>query len=104
MNSLTKFLLEDILEADKKKVTAIYGGGFKPPTKGHFDVVAKAAEQNPEIDEFIIYIGGGVRDGIGQAESIMIWEIYKKYLPLKVRVEPVKAPVGDILRYAKEHP
>jgi hypothetical protein len=104
MNSLTKFLLEDILEADKKKVTAIYGGGFKPPTKGHFEVVAKAAEQNPEIDEFIIYIGGGVRDGIGQAESIIIWEIYKKYLPLKVRIEPVKAPVGDILRYAKEHP
>jgi hypothetical protein len=104
MNSLTKFLLEDILEADQKKVTAIYGGGFKPPTKGHFDVVVKATEQNPEIDEFIIYVGGGVRDGIAQAESIMIWEIYKKYLPLKVRVEPVKTPVGDILRYAKEHP
>jgi hypothetical protein len=104
MNLLTKFLLEDILEADKKKITAIYGGGFKPPTKGHFDVVAKAAEQNPEIDEFIIYVGGGVRDGIAQAESIMIWEIYKKYLPLKVRIEPVKTPVGDILRYAKEHP
>ena len=104
MNSLTKFLLEDILEADKKKITAIYGGGFKPPTKGHFDVVAKAAEQNPEIDEFIIYVGGGVRDGIAQAESIMIWELYKKYLPLKVRVEPVKTPVGDILRYAKDHP
>ena len=104
MNSLTKFLLEDILEADKKKITAIYGGGFKPPTKGHFDVVAKAAEQNPEIDEFIIYVGGGVRDGIAQAESIMIWELYKKYLPLKVRVEPVKTPIGDILRYAKDHP
>ena len=104
MNPLTKFLLEDILEADNKKITAIYGGGFKPPTKGHFDVVQKAAEQNPEIDEFIIYVGGGVRDGIAQAESIMIWELYKKYLPLKVRVEPVKTPVGDILRYAKEHP
>ena len=85
MNSLTKVLLEDILEADDKKITAIYGGGFKPPTKGHFDVVQRAAEQNPEIDEFIIYVGGGVRDGIAQAESIMIWELYKKYLPLKVR-------------------
>jgi hypothetical protein len=104
MNSLTKVLLEDLLEADTKKITAIYGGGFKPPTKGHFDVVQKAAEQNPEIDEFIIYVGGGVRDGIAQAESVMIWELYKKYLPLKVRIEPVKSPVGDILRYAKEHP
>jgi len=104
MNPLTKVLVKDLLEAENKKITAIYGGGFKPPTKGHFEVVAKAAEQNPEIDEFIIYVGGGVRDGIGQAESIMIWELYKKHLPLKVRVEAVKAPVGDILRYAKEHP
>lgn len=104
MNSLTKVLLEDILEAEKKKVTAIYGGGFKPPTKGHFNVVEKAAKQNPEIDDFIIYVGGGERDGITQGESIQVWELYKKYLPLKVRIEPAKAPIGDILKYAKEHP
>jgi hypothetical protein len=104
MNSLTKVLLEDLLEVENKKVTAIYGGGFKPPTKGHFNVVEKAAEQNPEIDNIIIYVGGGERDGITQSESIQIWELYKKYLPLKTTIEPVKAPIGDILRYAKEHP
>jgi len=104
MNHLTKFLLEDLLGDGKKKITAIYGGGFKPPTKGHFDVVDKAAEQNPEIDDFIIYVGGGERNGIAQGESIQIWELYKKYLPMKVRIEPSKAPIGDILRYAKEHP
>jgi hypothetical protein len=104
MNSLTKVLLEDLLEVENKKVTAIYGGGFKPPTKGHYNVVEKAAEQNPEIDDIIIYVGGGERDGITQGESIQIWELYKKYLPLKTKIEPSKAPVGDILRYAKEHP
>ena len=104
MNSFTKVLLEDLLEADDKKVTAIYGGGFKPPTKGHFNVIEKAAEQNPEIDDIIIYVGAGERDGISQGESLQIWELYKKYLPIKTIVEPVKAPVGDILRYAKEHP
>jgi hypothetical protein len=104
MNHLTKVLLEDLLGDGKKKITAIYGGGFKPPTKGHFDVVAKAAEQNPEIDDFIIYVGGGERNGVAQGESIQIWELYKKYLPMKVRIEPSKAPVGDILRYAKDHP
>jgi hypothetical protein len=104
MNSLTKVLLEDLLEAENKKVTAIYGGGFKPPTKGHYAVVQKAAEQNPEIDDIIIYVGGGERNGIGQGESIQVWELYKKYLPLKTRIEPSKAPIGDILRYAKEHP
>jgi hypothetical protein len=104
MNSLTKVLLEDLLEAENKKVTAIYGGGFKPPTKGHYAVIEKAAEQDPEIDDIIIYVGGGERDGITQGESIQIWELYKKYLPLKTRIEPSKAPVGDVLRYAKEHP
>ena len=104
MDSLTKVLLEDLLEVENKKVTAIYGGGFKPPTKGHYNVVEKAAEQNPEIDDIIIYVGGGERDGISQGESIQIWELYKKYLPLKTRIEPSKAPIGDILRYAKEHP
>ena len=104
MNSLTKVLLEDLLDADNKKVTAIYGGGFKPPTKGHFDVVDKASEQNPEIDDILIYVGGGERDGISQGESIQIWELYKKYLPIKTVIEPANAPVGDILRYAKEHP
>jgi hypothetical protein len=104
MNHLTKILLEDILEADNKKITAIYGGGFKPPTKGHFNVIEKAAEQNPEIDDIIIYVGSGERNGIAQGESIQIWELYKKYLPMKVRIEPSKAPVGDVLRYAKDHP
>jgi nicotinamide mononucleotide adenylyltransferase len=104
MNNFTKFLVNDLLEQKDQKITAIYGGGFKPPTKGHFNVVKQATEQNPEIDDFIIYIGGSTRDNITQGESIQIWDIYKKYLPLKVRIEPVKSPVGDILRYAKEHP
>ena len=104
MDSLTKVLLEGLLEADKKKTTAIYGGGFKPPTKGHFDVVKKAAEQNPEIDDLLIYAGSGERNGIGQGESIQIWDLYKKYLPIKTQIVPSKAPIGDILRYAKEHP
>jgi hypothetical protein len=104
MNHLTKVLLEDLLGDGKKKITAIYGGGFKPPTKGHFDVVQKAAEQNPEIDDFLIYVGSGEREGISQGESIQIWELYKKHLPMKVSIVPVKTPVGDILRYAKDHP
>ena len=104
MNQLTKFLLEDLLGDGEKKVTAIYGGGFKPPTKGHFEVVVKAAEQNPEIDDFIIYVGSGTRNGVTQDESIQIWNLYKKYLPKKIQIEPAIKPVGDILRYAKDHP
>ena len=102
MDLLTKALLEDLL--DTKKTVAIYGGGFKPPTKGHFTVAKLTLEQFPEIDELKIFVGGGVRDGITQDESIQIWNIYKKYLSPKVDVEASVAPVKSVLGYAKENP
>jgi hypothetical protein len=102
MDLLTKTLLEDLL--DTKKTVAIYGGGFKPPTKGHFTVAKLTLEQFPEIDELKIFVGGGVRDGITQDESIKIWDIYKKYLSPKVDVEASVAPVKSVLGYAKENP
>ena len=40
----------------ESKVTALYGGGFKPPTKGHFEVVKQALEQHPEIDKFYVVV------------------------------------------------
>ena len=86
------------------KVIAAYGGGFKPPTKGHLEVVKSALAAHPEIDEFIIYVGGKERDGIGQTESLLIWDIFKKYLPMKVKIEPSKLPIGDIIRLGKNNP
>jgi hypothetical protein len=102
MSLLTKFLLKEVL--DNSKVVAIYGGGFKPPTKGHFAVVKKTLEDFPEIDELKIFVGSGVRDGITQNESIQIWNIYKSLLPNKIDVEPSVAPVKSVLNYAKDHP
>ncbi len=86
------------------KIIAAYGGGFKPPTKGHLEVVKKALESLPEIDEFIIYVGSKERNGVSQAEAILIWDIFKKYLPMKVKIEPAKSPIGDIVRLGKNNP
>ena len=102
MNQLTKFLVNELV--DGKSVTAIYGGGFKPPTKGHFDLVKTALKDFKDIDKFIIYVGGGIRDGIEQEQSLQVWDIYKELLPSKVQIEPSATPIGDILRYAKNHP
>ena len=102
MNSLTKSLISELV--GDNLVTAVYGGGFKPPTKGHLEVVQKALSDFPEIDKFIIYVGSGERNGITQEESLLIWDIYKNYLPAKVEIQPSKAPIGDILRYGKNHP
>ena len=102
INELIKGLLP---EQEKKKVVAVYGGGFKPPTSGHFEVVKQALKENPSIDEFIILIGGKERDGISPEESLLIWDIYKQYLPIKVRIElSPKPPIQAIYNYAKEHP
>ena len=86
------------------RIIAAYGGGFKPPTAGHFEIVDTALEKYPEIDEFIIYVGSKVRDGIDQTEAILVWDIYKRYLANKVKIEPVKSPIGDIIRLAKNNP
>ena len=102
MNSLTRSLLEG-LEEDKK-IVALYGGGFKPPIGGHFEVVDEALKQYPEIDELIILVGSGERNGISQSEAILIWDIYKNYLPSKVKIQPSKSPIGDIYRFAKDNP
>ena len=102
MDQLTKFLVRELV--DGKSVTAIYGGGFKPPTKGHFDLVKTALKDFKDIDKFLIYVGGGIRDGIEQEQSLQVWDIYKELLPSKVQIEPSASPIGDILRYAKNHP
>jgi len=102
MDQLTKFLVRELV--DGQSVTAIYGGGFKPPTKGHFDLVKTALKDFKDIDKFLIYVGGGVRDGIEQEQSLQVWDIYKELLPSKVQIEPSASPIGDILRYAKNHP
>ena len=102
--SLAQELIKPILEADKRTV-AVYGGGFKPPTKGHFEVVAQAIRKNPNIDKFIILIGGKERDGVTPEDSLLIWDIYKQYLPINVEVElSSKPPIQAVYNYAKEHP
>jgi hypothetical protein len=102
VNELIKGLLP---EEDKQQTTALYAGGFKPPTSGHFEVVEQALKQNPEIDEFIIFVGAKERDGISQDESMLIWDIYKQYLPLKVKIEPTSiAPIKAVYDFAKNHP
>ena len=99
MNKLTKSLLVGLLEQENY-ITGFYGGGFKPPTKGHFAVVKKSLEQFPDIDKFYIVIGSGIRDGVSQDESHSVWSIYKKYLGDKIEI--IKADSSP-LKYVKDY-
>lgn len=104
MIQLVKEITKGLLEQEKKTV-AVYAGGFKPPTKGHFEVVKQALDENPGIDEFIIFVGKGERDGITQEDSIKIWGVYRNYLPFKVKVvASTKPPIQEVYNYAKNNP
>ena len=100
MNKFTRSLLAGLLEQENN-VKAFFGGGFKPPTKGHFLAVKRALENYPEIDTLYVVVGSGLRDNISQDESLSIWEIYKKYLPLD-KVEIIKSPSSP-LKYIKDY-
>ena len=103
--SLVNELIKGLLPEQEKRTVAVYGGGFKPPTAGHFEVVETALEENPEIDELIILIGGKEREGVTPEEAILIWDIYKQYLPMKVEIQlSSKPPIQAVYNYAKEHP
>ena len=106
--NLVQELIKGLLpEQEGKKTVAVYGGGFKPPTKGHFAVVKKAIEDNPDIDEFIINIGGKERDGVTPEESIQIWDIYKQYLPISANINiqySSTPPIKATYDYAKNNP
>ena len=108
MNSLVKSLILPFLtEVDslgEGLTVGLFGGGFQPPTKGHFEVVKKAIEKyNP--NKFIIFVGtGGGRSDITQDQSLAIWDIYKNYLPNNVEIIASPNPVSSIYRYAKDHP
>ena len=111
MNFLTAELIKDLLpegvDSSRKKVIGMFGGGFKPPTIGHLEVVKRALQENPEMDALIILVGSGTRNSISQEESLAIWNIYKKSLPNKVRVMASpegKAPIAAIYSYAKKNP
>lgn len=109
---------------------ALYPGAFKPPHRGHFEVVqgllkgthrghiytkgsgaeagAKAlAGQGGKVDKItkvVIFLGGGERNGITKGESKAIWEIYSKYLGNVEIVDGQKNPMVEAKEYAKAHP
>ena len=89
---LSEEIIKHLLPEDDVNTVAIYAGGFKPPTSGHFQVLKQALEEHPDIDKLLVYIGKKERDGITQAQSLLIWDVYKNYLPIKVSIVPSSVP------------
>jgi len=91
-----------VLEEDgreDKGIIGLYGGGFKPPHKGHYEVLKKLLSK---VDKAILFIGSGNRSGIpiNQDQSEKIWKIYIDASGWSNRVEirKVGSPVGEIYK------
>ena len=106
MNELTKFLVEGILNETTEKVVALFGGGFKPPTKGHLDVVNQGIKQNPEVSEVKILVGGKERNGFTQDQAVKIWNLYNdlNFIGKPATIIPVSSPFSYYKNYLKDNP
>jgi len=103
MNGLSNFLVEGFLDNPKKTI-ALFGGGFKPPTKGHLEVVLQGLQQTPEVNHIKILVGRGVRDGVTQDESVEVWKKYQKFIPIESEIIPVTSPLSFYKDYLRDHP
>ena len=105
MNQLTQYLVDGILNEGEDSLggVALFGGGFKPPTKGHLEVVLQGLKENPEVKQVQILVGSGERNGVTQEESIKIWEIYKRFIPVSTQIIKVQSPFSYIKTYLQDH-
>ena len=106
---------------------ALYPGAFKPPHRGHFNVVKSLLDgsyngtiynkddykekgsslfknekgNKPKIEKVVVFIGGNERNGIDQKESKSIWDIYNKHLGNVEIVAGAKNPMFEARDYAR---
>lgn len=109
----------------------LYPGAFKPPHRGHFQVVKSffdgthggsvydvsdvgsvpieipndGTEKIEKIDKVVIFLGTQVRNGISLEDSKRVWEVYAKYLPGKIEFNTDREnPMRAAMRYVKDRP
>ena len=87
------------MESRSERV-ALLPGGFKPPTKGHFNALRYLLD---DADKGIVFIGGKAREGITPEQSEKIWNIYAKYFDKPVQVVYVPNPVRAVYDFADEN-
>ncbi len=104
--NLGKHIAHLILESINPRTIAIYPGAFKPPHKGHLNVVKQALAK---ADEVVILVSKADRSGIQVGQSLKIWDLYLKTLGadasrVKVQVSKTNSPITDLYDTVKEFP
>lgn len=91
---------EPVAEVNRPKTVAVVPGAFKPPHKGHLDMVRKYAGV---ADEVIVLISRPTRSGrrlpngreITAEDSLKIWNVLLRGLPnVRVGISPHASPIN----------
>ena len=101
MHDLIRNIIKEVLSGEKG--VALIAGGFKPPTKGHYELVMGAAN-HPDVSEVKVFIGNAVRDGITAEMSKAVWDSYPLPDNVSIEVSPTPSPIKSIYDYLKSHP
>ncbi len=98
---IAKILLE--AEDEEQRTIALFPGAFKPPHKGHYDVVQKLTQM---ADEVVILISPKSREGITAEESYAAWELYLSAMDssnIEVKITE-ESPIKEVYNVVKENP
>jgi cytidyltransferase-like protein len=100
--NLGQYIAQQLLEADDKPTIALFPGAFKPPHKGHVNVVKQLLGY---ADEVVVLVSPKTRDGVDADESIKIWNLYKTILngPVEIKLTE-ESPIREVYNVVKNNP
>jgi len=93
-----------INEQDQQEIIVLYPGGFKPMTGGHLNLINKYTE-NPNVQEIIVLVGKGIRNGIDQETAINIAKELTKWMSkVTVKASDYPSPVLTAYKFMETAP
>ena len=101
--NLGQYLANIILEAEDQPTIALFPGAFKPPHKGHVDVVEKLLQA---ADQVVVLVSPQTREGVTADESIAVWNLYKDKFngPVEIKISADSSPVKEVYNVVKDNP
>jgi len=99
--NLGQYIAEALLEQDKQTI-ALFPGAFKPPHKGHFEVVKQLLQK---ADQVVVLVSPKTRDGVDADESVAVWNLYETILngPVEFRLTE-ESPIREVYNVVKNNP
>ena len=101
--NLGQYLANIILEGEDQPTIALFPGAFKPPHKGHFDVIEKLLQA---ADQVVVIVSPQTREGVTADESIAVWDLYKNKFngPVEIKISADASPVKEVYEVVKNNP